>query len=109
MDFWTRPEINAVIDILTDGETLTETAVAQELRENSDFVTYEIAGGKYKLSLYDTTEDGKLRFTEDYDQDGVMTEAQYSSHWSWVYTFNNNPQAADDSHIIDWAAGFVDG
>ena len=96
-----------LFDILTAGETLTETAVTQEQPENSDFVTYETADGKYKLSLYDTTDEDQLRFAEDYDQDGVFSEVQYSSHWSWIYTLKNNPQSADGAHIVNWAAGFV--
>jgi len=96
-----------LFNILTEGQELTETAVKQELEQNSDFTTYETADGKYKLSLYETTEDDKLRFAEDYDQDGEMAEVQYSNHWSWIYTLNNNPQAADGTHIVNWAAGFV--
>ncbi len=36
-----------------------------------------------------------------------MTEVLYSSHWSWIYTLKNNPQAADGTRIVDWAAGVV--
>ena len=93
--------------ILTDGAEVTETAVQQEQAENSDFTTYETADGQYKLSLYDTTEEDQLRFAEDYNQDGNVEEVQYSSHWSWIYSLNNNPQAADGTHIVNWAAGFV--
>lgn len=96
-----------LFNILTEGTDVTETTVKQELEQNSDFTTYETADGKYKLSLYDTTEEDKLRFAEDYDQDGTMTEVQYSNHWSWIYTLNNNPQAADGTHIVNWAAAFV--
>lgn len=93
-----------LFDILTKDQKIKETTIKQELAQNSDFTTYETEDGKYKLSLYDTTEEGKLRFAEDYDQDGSMTEVQYSNHWSWIYTLNNNPQAADGTHIINWAA-----
>ncbi len=93
--------------VLTEGQELTETAIKQELEQNSDLTTYETSDGMYKLSLYDTTEDDKLRFAEDYDRDGEMTEVQYSNHWSWIYTLKNNPQAADGTHIVNWAAGFV--
>lgn len=96
-----------LFNILTEGQEVTETTVKQELEQNSDFTTYETSDGTYKLSLYDTTEDDKLRFAEDYDQDGEMTEVQYSNHWSWIYTLNNNPQAADGTHIVNWAAGFI--
>lgn len=96
-----------LFNILTEGQELTETAVKQELEQNSDFTTFETSDGKYKLSLYETTEDDKLRFAEDYDRDGEMTEVLYSNHWSWIYTLNNNPQAADGTHIVEWAAGFV--
>ncbi len=93
--------------ILTDGQDVTETTIKQELEQNSDFTTYETSDGIYKLSLYETTEDDKLRFAEDYDQDGTMSEVLYSNHWSWIYTLKNNPQAADGTHIVNWAAGFV--
>ena len=95
--------------ILSDGQDVTETEIQQEAAENSDFTTYETADGLYKLSLYDTTEDDMLRFAEDYDQDGSLTEVQYSSHWSWIYSLNNNPRSADGTHIVNWAAGFVNG
>ena len=42
--------------ILTEGQEVTETAVKQEMEQDSDFTTYETADGKYKLSLYETTE-----------------------------------------------------
>ena len=98
-----------LFDLLTENETSIKTDFQQELEQNSNFTTWETADGKYKLSLYDTTENDQLRFAEDYDQDGVVTEVQYSSHWSWIYTLNNNPQAADGTHIVEWAAGFVNG
>lgn len=93
--------------ILTAGQNVRETPVKQELEQNSNFTTYETSDGIYKLSLYETTEDNKLRFAEDYNQDGTMSEVLYSNHWSWIYTLNNNPQAADGTHIVNWAAGFV--
>ena len=96
-----------LFNILADGYDLTETAIDQELEQNSDFITYETDDGTYKLSLYDTTEEDQLRFAEDYDQDGVMTEVRYSSHWSWIYSLKNNPQAADGTHIVNWAAGYL--
>ena len=85
------------INVIRDGEELTFTANA--LTSDAD--------GQYKLSLYDTTEEDQLRFAEDYNQDGNVEEVQYSSHWSWIYSLNNNPQAADGTHIVNWAAGFV--
>ncbi len=96
-----------LFNILSDGVDVTETKITQELPENSDFVTYETPDGNYKLSLYDTTEDDQLRFAEDYDQDGEMSEVRYSSHWSWIYSLKNNPEAADGTHIVNWAAGFI--
>ena len=33
-----------------------------------------------KISLYDTTEAGKLQFGEDFDQDGVKTLVEFSNH-----------------------------
>ena len=96
-----------LFNILTEGQEVSETTIKQELEQNSDFTTYETSDGKYKLSLYDTTEDDKLRFAEDYDVDGMMSEVQYSNHWVWIYTLNNNPQAADGTHIVNWAAEFM--
>ena len=69
----------------------------------SDFTTYETSDNKYKLSLYETTDDDILMFAEDYDQDGVETLVEYSNHWSWIYTLNNNPQDSDGTHI--WPMG----
>ncbi|MCR1887766.1 prolyl oligopeptidase family serine peptidase [Longibaculum muris] len=104
--------------ILTEGQKLTTTKVAQKL--NSDFTTQETADGKYKLSLYKTVDQenkadsfgverpvGKLEFAEDYDQDGVETVVKYSDHWSWIYTLNNNPKDAKGQHIMNWAATYV--
>jgi predicted peptidase len=93
--------------ILTDGAEVSETEISQEYEQNSGITTYETADGIYKLSLYETTEEDKLRFAEDYNRDGEMEEVQYSSHWSWIYTLNNNPEAADGTHIVEWAASFV--
>ena len=59
-----------------------------------------------KFSLYDTTEAGKLQFGEDFDQDGVKTLVEFSNHWSWIYTLNNNPESADGTSIWKWAANY---
>lgn len=96
-----------MFDILTDGAEIRETKIRQADKNASDFTTYETADNKYKLSLYETTAEGKLRFAEDYDCDGVTSEVQYSNHWSWIYSLNNDPCAADGTHIVNWAAGFV--
>lgn len=96
-----------LFDALTDGAAVTSTAIQQADPNASSFTTYETADNQYKLSLYETTEDGKLRFAEDYDCDGVTTEVQYSNHWSWIYSLNNNPQAADGTHIVNWAASYI--
>jgi len=93
--------------ILTEGVKVTKTQIAQADPNNSGITTYETADNKYKLSLYETTADDKLRFAEDYDRDGVTTEVQYSNHWSWIYTLRNNPQAADGTHIVNWAASYI--
>lgn len=82
----------------------------------SGFTTYETADGRYKLSLYATTDlaevegisgekrqGGKLVFAEDYNQDGTLEEVKYSDHWSWIYTLRDNPEAADGTHIWEWA------
>ena len=96
-----------MFNILTDGMDVSSRLITQHFPQNSRMTTYEAAGDKYKLSLYETTVDGKLLFAEDYDWDGVMEEVTYSNHWSWIYTLRNNPQAADGTHIVNWAAGFI--
>lgn len=96
-----------LFNILTEGTDVTEISIQQEDPNNSNFTTYETADNKYKLSLYETTESGTLRFAEDYDCDGVTTEVQYSNHWSWIYSLRNNPQAADGTHVVNWAAGYI--
>ena len=98
-----------LFNILSEGQEVTETEVTQEHPETSDFTTYETPDGLYKLSLYDLNDEGLLRVAEDYDQDGVLSEATYSSHFSWVYTLLNNPQAADGTHIVNWAAAIANG
>ena len=89
---------------LTDGQEVVESRHEQEL--DSDFTTTETKDGKYKISLYDTTEAGKLQFGEDFDQDGVKTLVEFSNHWSWIYTLNNNPESADGTSIWKWAANY---
>lgn len=100
-----------LFNILTEGQNLKTTTYQQEL--NSDFTTSETEDGKYKLSLYETvpvTVDGttsnKLEFAEDYDQDGIDALVQYSDHWSWIYTLNNNPKDAAGVTIMSWAASY---
>lgn len=94
-----------MFNILTQGRNdITTSTYYQEIA--SDFVTYETSDNKYKLSLYETTDDDKLMFAEDYDQDGVETLVEYSNHWSWIYTLNNNPQDSDGTHIWQWAANY---
>ena len=95
--------------VLSDGAEVSEVTVSQPLPENSDYTTYETADGKYKLSLYETTEDNMLRFAEDYNRDGAFEEVRYSSHWSWIYSLNNNPAAADGTTVVAWAAEFLKG
>ncbi len=95
-----------MFDVLTEGQELITTRVDQEIQ--SGFLTQETVDGKYKLSLYDndTTDPTKLRFAEDYDQDGISTLVTYSNHWSWIYTLRNNPSDASGSHIWQWAANY---
>lgn len=93
--------------VLSEGQAVSETTIEQEHPEYSNMTTCETADGLYKLSLYDTTEEGMLRFAEDYNRDGALEEVQHSSHWSWIYTLINNPVAADGTHIVDWAAAQI--
>lgn len=90
--------------ILTKGQELTTTRVEQEIQ--SGYTTQETSDGKYKLSLYDTTENGKLKFAEDFDQDGVLDYTEFSNHWSWIYTLRNNPTDASGTHIWQWAVNY---
>lgn len=104
--------------IITEGSEITENHFDGDKGIASAFTTYETADNRYKLSLYETTDleevtgisgekrqGGKLLFAEDYDQDGEYTEVKYSDHWSWIYTLRNNPEAADGTHIWQWAVG----
>jgi len=104
-----------LFDILTEGETLTETRVEEEIQ--SSYTTYETKDGKYKLSIYDTVDvvedatgrgKGKLVFAEDYNHDGKLEEVKYSDHWSWIYTLRNNPTDASETTIWEWAAHAAD-
>jgi len=104
--------------IIADGAEVSEQHFDGDQGIASGFTTQETADGRYKLSLYETTDlaevegisgekrqGGKLKFAEDYDMDGTFEEVKYSDHWSWIYTLRNNPQAADGTHIWEWAAG----
>jgi predicted peptidase len=103
-------------NIITKDAEVTETHFDGDKGIASGFTTYETADNKYKLSLYETVDmaevtgisgetrqGGKLKFAEDYDMDGEYTEVKYSDHWSWIYTLRNNPEAADGTHIWQWA------
>ena len=93
--------------ILSEGAVVTETDMAQDLPQNSDYTTWETPDGLYRMSLYDTTEDAQLRFAEDYDRDGAVEEVRHSSHWSWIYSLRNNPASSDGTHVIEWAAAIL--
>lgn len=93
-----------MFNILTAGENLVKTRVEQEIQ--SGYLTQETKDGKYKLSLYDTTDNGKLMFAEDFNQDGVLEYTEFSNHWSWIYTLRNNPSDASGTHIWQWAANY---
>lgn len=90
--------------ILTKGQKLTTTRVEQDIQ--SGYTTQETSDGKYKLSLYDTTETGKLKFAEDFDQDGQLDYTEFSNHWSWIYTLRNNATDASGTHIWQWAVNY---
>ncbi len=106
-------------NIISNGQAVTSKKYVGDKEIASGFTTYETADNKYKLSLYETfdlntitglsgetRQGGKMKFAEDYDQDGVYTEVKYSDHWSWIYTLRNNPEAADGSHIWNWAVDY---
>ncbi|WP_276623110.1 prolyl oligopeptidase family serine peptidase [Sharpea azabuensis] len=97
-----------IFDTLIGTQEIKTTRVDQEL--DSGFTTYETPDNKYKLTLYDTTDTdrskAKLKFGEDFDQDGVKTQVEFSNHWSWIYTLRNNPKAANGDHIWNWAVNY---
>lgn len=103
-------------NILTDGAVVNHQDFEGKEGIASGFTTYETEDGRYKLSLYqtfdlgevtgisgDVRQGGKIKCAEDYDQDGVFTEVKYNDHWSWIYTLRDDPQAADGTHIWEWA------
>ncbi|MDO4807383.1 MAG: prolyl oligopeptidase family serine peptidase, partial [Coriobacteriales bacterium] len=102
--------------IITDGAEVSKQTFEGDKGIASGFTTYETADGHYKISLYDTFElaevegisgekrqGGKIKCAEDLNQDGEFEEVLYNDHWSWIYTLRNNPQAADGTHIWEWA------
>ena len=102
--------------IITEGANITQTNHEGTEGIASGFTTYETEDGKYKMSLYQTfdlaevegisgekRQGGKIKCAEDYNMDGELEEVKYNDHWSWVYTLRNNPEAADGTHIWEWA------
>ena len=97
-----------MFNILKGDSGVVEKTFEQDL--DSNFTTQETEDGKYKLSLYETVmveDKPMLEFSSDYDQDGTEELAQYSNHWSWIYTLKNNPKAVDDTNIWQWASQFI--
>ncbi|MBP3894750.1 MAG: prolyl oligopeptidase family serine peptidase [Atopobiaceae bacterium] len=103
-------------NLITEGTKVTDQHFDGDQGIASGFTTYETDDGRYKLSLYETFElaevegisgekrqGGKIKCAEDYNQDGEYEEVMYNDHWSWIYTLRNNPQAADGTHIWEWA------
>ena len=87
-------------NIITKDAEVTETHFDGDKGIASGFTTYETADNKYKLSLYETVDlaevtgisgetrqGGKLKFAEDYDQDG-LTDAEES-------IYGTNPMLGD--------------
>ncbi len=107
-----------MFDILTAGQAVKTKKFHRP--KIADFTTSETDDGKYRLSLFMTTdretqtdafgkpyESGKLTFYEDYDQDGQKEIVKYSDHWAWIYLLNNIPQSRDGTSIMAWAAGYT--
>ena len=103
-------------NLITEGAEVSEQHFDGTEGIASGFTTYETADGRYKLSLYETfdlaevegisgekRQGGKIKCAEDYNQDGELEEVMYNDHWSWIYTLRNNPEAADGTHIWEWA------
>lgn len=92
--------------ILANGAQTREKLFTQQF--DSGFRTVQTKDKKYLLTLYETTSDdklqGKLRFAEDYNQDGNLETIEYSNHWSWIYSLRDNPKSADGVSLWQWAA-----
>ena len=82
----------------------------------SAFTTYETADGRYRMSLYETSDlkeitgisgevrpGGRISTVQDYDLSGIPQKVKYNDHWTWVFTFRNDPQSSDGTHIWEWA------
>lgn len=111
------PELCAkrIWSFLSEGREVTSAKF--ENSGASAFTTYETADGRYKMSLYETSglheitgisgdrrQGGVITCMEDYDLDGVYEPVNYNDHWTWIYTFHNNPEGKDGTHIFEWAA-----
>ena len=110
------PELCAkrIWNILETDRSVQETSYQPSI--GSGFTTYETLNGKYKMSLYETfdlheitgisgdkRQGGVIRCAEDYDCDGVYEEVSYTDHWTWIYTFRDDPMDAEGTHIFEWA------
>ena len=110
------PELCAkrIWNILETDRSVQETSYQPSI--GSGFTTYETLNGKYKMSLYETfdlheitgisgdkRQGGVIRCAEDYDCDGVYEEVSYNDHWTWIYTFRDDPMDAEGTHIFEWA------
>lgn len=86
---------------------------------SSPYTTCETADGRYRMTLYETydlheitgisgakRQGGVIHCAEDYDRDGVMSQVSYNDHWTWIFTFRNDPSSRDGTHIFEWAASY---
>ncbi|MDO4413934.1 MAG: DUF1653 domain-containing protein [Erysipelotrichaceae bacterium] len=110
------PELCAkrIWNILSENKNVTCRKHSRS--EGSGYTGYETDDGKYRMSLYETYDlhtivgisgeernGGVIRCMEDYDCDSVETEVSYNDHWTWIFTFRNDPESSDGTHIFEWA------
>lgn len=115
------PELCAkrIWKFLCENREVSSERFEPESGIGSPFTTYETADGKYRMSLYETydlhevtgisgdkRQGGVIRCAEDYDSDGIMSEVSYNDHWTWVFTFRDDPRSADGTHIFEWAENY---
>lgn len=112
------PELCAIriYKILADGAKASKQTFEGEKGIASGFTTAETEDGRYKLTLYETfdlaevegisgekRQGGKIKCAENYSRGDGYDEVMYNDHWTWIFTLRDNPQAADGTHIWEWA------
>ena len=101
---------------ISENEDVRETHFEGDMGIGSPFTTYETSDGKYRMSLFETSDlteitgisgekrpGGKISSAQDYGRTGKYSEVKYNDHWTWVFTFRDIPCSADGTHIFEWA------